>query len=309
MEKPLKFLRGVISMINATLLEWRRDKAPRMAAAIAFYAMLSMAPLLVIVTAAAGFIFHREEVHDSILKLVADNMGDKAVEMVRVIMEGMERTESGIISTVVGLGVLLVGASRVFLHLQDALDTIWDVPPKAGMGLKIGLKAWGRKQIVSVTMIFATGGLIMSSLVLTTVLSTMTTYFTSWVPGFAKVWIVLNFGINFLITSLVFAMIFKFVPATKVTWGDVWVGALLTTIMFSIGRGLLALYLGWAFFASAYGAAWSLVVILLWAYFSAEILLMGAEFTAVYAKRLGSKSGRSKRSVEAVEPDVQHAEV
>jgi membrane protein len=275
----------IFSFIAGTLAEWKRDKVPRMAAALAFYTLFSLAPLLVMATAIGGFVYSKQDVHERVMAQVREIMGEAGAEGVERLLDGFKQSSSGIVATVISLLILLLGASRVFQHLQDAFDTIWEVPPRPGLSLW----KWVQKRLISFLMVLVTGLLLLTSLVATTFLSAVTTYFKGWLSGWDFLWVGVNFLVAFLITACVFAVIYKFVPRTKVAWKDVWLGAAIATLLFSIGRSLLGLYFGWGMFGSIYGAAGSLVAILLWVYYSSEILLLGAEFTHVYAKRYGSR--------------------
>jgi membrane protein len=278
-----------LSLMREAVTSWRRDKAQRMAAALAFYTAFSLAPLLVIVIAIAGFVFSRQAVQDRIFDQVNDWMGVKGVEAVQGMMGGMTRPSSGILATVISVLILLFGASRLFAQLQSALDSIWKVPPRPGLGVV----KWFRKRLVSFLMVLATGFVLLLTLLASAALSTVLGHFRQWVPGLDVVWLVVHFLSAFVLTAAVFAAVFKFMPSTKIRWGDVWIGALLTAVLFSIGKYLLGLYLSWGIFGSVYGAAGSIVVILFWVYYSAQILLLGAEFSHAWAVRYGSKKAKS----------------
>ncbi|MHC5080261.1 MAG: YihY/virulence factor BrkB family protein [Planctomycetota bacterium] len=286
--------RAVLQLLKETVVSWHRDRATRMAAALAFYTVFSLAPLLVIAIAIAGFVFTREAVQQRIEGQVQDFVGAKGAEVVREMIAQAGRPSSGIVATLISIFILLFGATRFFAQLQSAMDTIWKVQPKPGLGLKATLY----KRFISICMVLGTGLLVLGFLLLTAALSTVLRYVQAWLGGLDAAVFVLNLLAGFIVTASVFAVIFKVLPATRVKWGDVWVGALGTTLLFSIGRYLLGLYLGWGIFHSVYGAAGSIVIILFWVYYSAQILLLGAEFTHAWAKTYGSRKPPPEKPAE-----------
>ncbi|MHC4779356.1 MAG: YihY/virulence factor BrkB family protein [Planctomycetota bacterium] len=285
-------VRSTYSLLRDTITAWRRDKAQRMAAALAFYTAFSLAPLVVIVTAIAGFVFSKQTVQNRILQQIQDWMGDKGAEAVDGMIGGMTRPSSGIFATIVSVLILLAGASRLFAQLQSALDSIWKVKPKPGQGIK----NWLLRRLISFVMVLGTGFLLLVTLVASAALSTILGHFQQWVPGLDVVWLAVHFVSAYILTAVVFAAVFKFLPGTRVWWKDVWIGALLTAVLFTIGKYLLGLYLSWGIFSSVYGAAGSIVVILFWVYYSAQIMLLGAEFSHSYAVCYGSKRIPERRS-------------
>jgi membrane protein len=277
--------------MGEAVTQWRRDRAQRMAAALAFYTAFSLAPLLIIAVAMAGFFFREETARSHILDQVRDFAGPRGAEAVQEMMMGASRPSSGVLATILSVGLLLFGAARIFAQLQSAMDSIWKVPPRPSLDVR----SWVRKRLVSVSMVLAMGTALLLSLLAAAALSTALTFFRDRLPGIEAVWVGVNFITAFLVTSAFFAALFKILPAVKVAWKDVWMAALGTTVLFVVGRALLGLYLSWGLFHSVYGAAGSIVVILLWVYYSAQILLLGAEFAHVYAVRYGSLAGASSR--------------
>ena len=271
-------------LLKDTGRSWMEDKVPRLAAALALYTILSAAPLLVIVLAIAGLVFGQDQsVRQQLVEQLQALVGPDAGEALKTMIDHASQPGSSITAFLVGVVVLLVGASGVFAELQDALNTIWEVKPRPGSGLLQTL----RDRFLSLAMVFGTGFLLLVTLVISTALAALTRF-----AGLAEVGVVgqvVNFLVSFIVVTLLFAMIYKFLPDVKVAWRDVWIGAVVTALLFDVGKVLIGLYLGHASVGSAYGAAGSLVVFVVWVYYSAMILFLGAEFTKVYANRFGSR--------------------
>lgn len=273
------------SVLKETANEWSRDNAPTLGAALAYYTVFSLAPLLVIAIGIAGLVLGQEAAQGKIFEQVSGLLGGEGARAVEdMVQNASARPHGGVIATTLGVVTLLFGASGVFGQLQTSLNTIWNVPPKTGGGVGGVVK----NRILSFGFILVVGFLLLVSLILTSALAAMGEGLDGWLPGgqfFAQT---LNFALGFGVITLLFAMIFKFLPDAKIAWRDVWVGAAITALLFSVGKLALGLYLGNSSVASSYGAAGSLVVLLLWVYYSAQILFFGAEFTQVYANRFGS---------------------
>lgn len=270
-------------MIKETFSEWSDDKASRLAAALSYYTIFSIAPLLIIAIGVAGLVFGHEAAMNQLMGQIRGMVGEDGAQVIQTILQNASKTTSGIVATVVGGVTLLIGASGAFGQLQDSLNTIWEVKPKKGRGVK----GMVRDRFLSFSMVLFIGFLLLVSLLLTAVLAGIGKYLSDLLPMSAAVLQAMNFGVSLTVTAILFALIFKVLPDAIVRWRDVWVGALVTALLFSLGRFLIGLYLGRASIGSAYGAAGSLVVLLLWVYYSAQILFLGAEFTQVYAKRFG----------------------
>jgi len=270
-------------LLKDTGRAWMEDKVPRLAAALAFYTILSAAPLLVIVLAIAGLAFHEDQkVRELVVGQLTNLLGDQGGEAIRTMIEHASRPGSSILAMVDGVALLLVGASGVFAELQGSLNTIWGVAPKPGRGIRGVI----RDRFLSLVMVFGTCFLLLVTLVISAVLAALTDF-----VGLAEVGVVgevVDFGVSLLVVTLLFAMIYKLLPDVRITWRDVWIGALATAFLFTVGELLIGLYLGRTSVGSAYGAAGSLVVFVIWVYYSGQILLLGAEFTKVYANRFGS---------------------
>lgn len=278
-------LRSVIPLAKETFSDWRDDKAPRLAAALAYYTIFSVAPLLVVILAIAGLVFGKEAAQGQITGQITQLVGPTSGQAIQDMLAHARQPSHGIFATVVGTATLILGAGGVFGALQDALNTIWGVKPKPDAGFWHMLK----DRFLSFTMVFGLGFLLMVSLVVSAGISAMAKFVGDAMPGIPWLWELLNNVVSFGVFTLMFALIYKVLPDAKVQWRDVWVGALLTALLFTIGKFAIGLYLGRGSIGSAYGAAGSLVVLLLWIYYSAQILFFGAEFTKVYAKRFGSR--------------------
>jgi membrane protein len=284
---------SVFTMIKQTFRDWSDDKAPRLAAALAYYTVFSLAPLLVLVIAIASFVVGNNlNIRQSLTSQIQAMVGQQAATAVNGMIDVTSQPRNGTIATVVGIVTLLLGATGLFGQLQDALNTIWEVKPKANRGIMGMLK----DRFLSFTMILGTSFLLLVSLVISAALSFVNSYFTNLLGGMGFVAQVLNFVFSTAIITLIFALIFKMLPDAEVEWRDVWIGALVTALLFNLGKWLLSIYLSRGSVTSAYGAAGSLIVLLLWVYYSAQILFLGAEFTQVYAKMTGKEVVPSKNA-------------
>nr|WP_290225240.1 YihY/virulence factor BrkB family protein [Trichocoleus desertorum] len=277
-------LKAVWTLLKDTVQEWQTDKVPLLAAALAYYTIFSLAPLLTIVIAIAGFVFGPDAARNQLDEQIQGLVGAQGADAIQTMIQNAYNPSSGIIATVISVVTLLLGASGVFAQLQDALNTIWEVPPP-----QEGVKGMVKARATSFAMILVIGFLLLVSLVASTVLATVGNFFGHLIPGLAILWQVVNFVISFGVITLLFALIYRVLPDVRVPWGDVWHGAIVTALLFTVGKWLLGLYLGNSGVASPYGAAGSFVVVLVWVYYSAQILLFGAEFTQVYSKHYGSK--------------------
>ncbi len=272
------------SLLRQTVAEWQRDKVSRLAAALAYYTTFALAPVLIIVIAIASFLFEQSEVQGRIIDQLQGLLGQSGADLVQEMLTSKAQQEGGFWATVISIGLLIIGASGLFIQLQDALNTVWNVMPKKDGGIWKLL----RDRLLSFGMVLSIGFLLLVSLILSAALSAINGMFGDALMGWDLGWQLLNAAVSFGIITLLFGMIYKVLPDAEISWNDVWVGAAITALLFTIGKSLIGLYLGNSSVASAYGAAGSFVVLLLWIYYSAQILLFGAEFTQVYANRLGS---------------------
>lgn len=284
------------NIIRITFAEWQDDQAARLAAALSYYTVFSLAPLLIIIIAVVGLVIGQQEAQGQVIGQIAGYVGEESAGFIQGLLQQMSTPQNSIIATIIGLVTLLLGATGVFGELQASLNQIWDVPPKK-LSAQQGIRALVVTRVLSFGMVLAVGFLLLVSLVISTAVSAA----SRWLFGNIETAFIsqaLNIVLGFAIITLMFALIFKFLPDTKIHWRDVWPGALVTALLFSVGRLLISFYLSNSSTASVYGAAGSLVVLLLWVYYSAQILFFGAEFTQVYSRRhdLGSLDQRRKQT-------------
>lgn len=285
-QRTLAFLRDLGSLFKQVGNAWLDDHVPSMGAALAYYTVFSMAPLLLIVVAVAGLVFGQDAARGEIQSQLHALMGARGALAVQDLLASLDKPVEGSAVTFAGLLLLAIGATSVFGELQDALDRIWRVPERAGANGWISLV---RARVLSFGMILAIGFLLMVSLVVS---ATLTTFENLVNPAFGD-WVgvaaVSNAVGSFGLVAAMFALIYKIMPRARVDWQDVWIGAVFTAALFTAGKSLIGLYIGTSAVASAFGAAGSLVVVLVWVYYSAQIFLFGAEFTWVYANAYGSR--------------------
>lgn len=285
-------------LVKTTGTEFWRDKAPRLGAALAFYTALSLSPLLVVVIAIAGFVYGQEAARGELAGQIRDLVGDEGAQAVQTILAHQTK-QGGVIATVIGIITLVVGATGVFAELQDAIDTVWGVKDEDRPG---GIGAMLKDRLMSFSLVCGLAFLLLVSLVFSAILSGLSGIVNGWLPDTAAWLHGANLVLSFALTTVMFAFIFKVLPHARPAWSDVWTGAALTAVLFTLGKYLIGLYLGRAAVGSAYGAAGSFVVLLVWIYYSTQILLLGAEFTQIYATRCGSGMhvlGRAKREAAA----------
>ena len=280
-------------LLKQTFTEWSNDKVPRLGAALAYYTVFAIVPLLIIIIAIIGLVYGQEAAQSYILDQIAGLVGEQSANAIRDMIHRANQPSTGIVATVVAVVTLLFGASGLFGQLQDALNTIWGVEPKPGRGI------WGliKDRFLSFMAVLGTGFLLLVSLVLSAALSAFGKWFGGWLPAPELVLQALNLIISFGVITVLFAMMFKLLPDARIAWSDVWVGGAITALLFTLGKFLIGLYLGKSDVGSAYGAAGSLVIVLLWVYYSAQILLFGAEFTQVYANTSGASIVPTEQAV------------
>jgi membrane protein len=278
-------LRDWKELLVQTAKDWSEDKVPRLGAALAFYTALSIAPLLVISLRVAALFFGNEAAAGEIERQGQAMIGQKGAEALQAMIENAHQENHGTLAAVLGIVTLLFGASGVFGQLQDSLNTIWEVQPKPGRGV------WGfiRDRFLSFAMVMGCAFLLLVSLVVSAGLSAATKFTGSFGDDFQWIATLINFVVSFAVITGIFALTFKLVPDVKVAWHDVWIGAVITALLFVIGKFALGLYLGRSSMESSYGMAGSLIVLLVWVYYSAQIVFFGAEFTQVYANRYGRR--------------------
>jgi membrane protein len=285
-------------LLKQAVTAWSDDYAPSMGAALSYYTLFSIAPLLLIVISVAGFIFGDEAVRGELTGGLQALMGEEGAKAVEGLLASVSQPKEGIIATVIGVFVLLVGATTVFGELQNALDRIWRAPAREDAS---GLWRLLRSRLLSLGMILGIAFLLMVSLVFDAVLQGLgKVWGTGALEAFAQA---LNLVIGFLLTTTIFALIYKLMPRAKIEWHDVWVGAAVTAVLFTVGKFLISMYIGRSAVASSFGAAGSLVVVMIWVYYSAQIFLLGAEFTWVYAHSQGSRRGEKRPGAPLDEMD------
>ena len=279
------FVANSISLLKQTFSEWLEDKVPQLGAALAYYTVFSLAPLVLLLLAIVGFLFRDDPAGtwQKVTEQMSYFLDKSAIDVVQGIAQKASQPNKGVLATSIGILLALFGASGVFGQLQDALNTIWGVKAKPGAGI-VGFI---RSRFLSFAMVAGVCFLLLVSLVLESLLKSFSHYVQAMLPGGIVIALVVYSIFDLAVVVLLFACIFKFLPDVKIQWRDVWIGAVMTAIFFAIGKWALGLYLGSGSAASAYGAASSLITLLLWIYYSSQILLFGAEFTQVYAARAG----------------------
>ncbi len=278
-------LKTVGSLLKDTVTRWLDDRAMSLAASLAFYTVLSLAPLLVVAVSVAGLVFGEAAARGEIAQQLRGMLGAEGGSAIESILAHAKEPHANIVGTAIGIVVLFFGASGVFGELQDSMNAIWEVKPKPGRGLMGAVSS----RFFSFAMVLGVAFLLLVSLLLSAALSAAGTFLGGSLPGGEVLWTGINFVISIGVITLLFALIFKVVPDVKIGWRDVWYGAIFTAILFTVGKALIGIYLGRASVGSPYGAAGSLVVLVVWLYYSAQILFFGAEFTRVYARHSGSR--------------------
>jgi membrane protein len=282
-------------LAKETATEWMNAKPFRLAAALAYYTLFSIAPLLVVALGIAGLAFGEEAARGQIFGPLQSLLGPKSADAVQNAVAAASIKSSGVVATLTGLGTLLVGASAVFGELQDALNTIWDAKPSPNAGI------WdvAKKRLLSMSMVLVIGFLLLVSLALSAMLNAVGAYMGGILPVSAFVLETINFVVSFGIITVLFGAIYKVLPDIDNSWSDVWIGAAVTAALFTCGKSAIGFYIGQAALDSTYGAAASLVVVLVWIYYSSLILFFGAEFTHVYARSRGSQADHRDSPVGA----------
>ncbi len=281
------------SLVKETFWKWQKDNAADLSAMLAYYTLFSLAPLLVITVAVAGLAFGEQAVRGEIVGQIRDLVGEPEAVVIETVLRSARQPDSGIVATLIGFLVLLFGASKVFAQLQGALNLVWGVPPKPWRGILALIK----DRSVSFAITIGMGFLLLSSLVASAVLNALGKFFQGLVPVRPEWLEIANFFISFGVITLLFAVIYKVLPEVRIAWRDVGFGAAITALLFTVGKTLIGLYLGRASVGSAYGAASSLVVLLFWVYWSAQLFFFGAEFTKTYADKYGSRRLGRRRLV------------
>ena len=294
------------SLAKLSVQSWLDDYAPSMGAAIAFYTVFSLAPLVMIVIGVAGFFWGEDAVRGELMRQIGGMVGENGATAIEsVVRSSSEEPDQGIVATVASVVVLVVGATTVFAELQSALDRIWEVPAKEKAS---GIFSMIRARLLSFGLVLSLAFLLLVSLIVSTMLSAFGGWLGGLMPGWEIVLHVLNLAVSFGILVVLFAMIYKFMPQADVAWRDVWTGAVVTALLFELGKLLIGLYVGKSAVASSYAAAGSLVVVLIWVYYAAQVFLLGAEFTWVYANEHGSRAAaRAAAPAASAEGSTEHS--
>jgi membrane protein len=277
-------------LFKAAAKAWSDDYAPSMGAALSYYTLFSLAPALIIVIAVAGMLFGQDAARAEIIAQLQGLVGDTGAEAIEGLLDAADEPGQGLLATLLGIGTLLLGATAVFAELQSALDRVWEVPEKKKPS---GIWGFVRTRLLSFGLVLGLGFILIVSLLASAALSALGRWYGGWFEGWDLVLQALNFAVSFGMFTLLFAMIYKLMPSVTIPWRDVWTGAVVTAVLFTVGKSLIGLYLGHSDFASGYGAAGSLLVLLAWVYYSAQIFLLGAEYTWVYAHQHGSRAPKA----------------
>ena len=281
--------RDVAGLFRTAAVNWVRDYAQSMGAALAFYTMFSIAPLLLIVISVAGIVFGEEAARGEIYEQLQGLLGTPGALAVQGLLESVSKSGETVAATFLGVALLFIGATSVFAELQDAFDRIWRAPPRPGTS---GLWNIVRVRLLSFGMILGIGFLLMVSLVFSAGMAALSARWEPLFAGWERVAYATDVAVSIVLATAVFAMIYKTMPRVRIDWKDVWVGAAATSLLFLAGKFLIGVYIGRSDISSGFGAAASLVVVLLWVYYSAQIFLFGVEFTRAYSHRFGSRKGQ-----------------
>ena len=284
-------MRKYYDLFRQTFREFGQDKAPRLGAALAYYTTFSVAPLLLIAISVAGLVFGEEAARNEISTQLRNVMGANTAEILEQMIESAAKPKSGTVATILGFLMLFFGASGVFMQLNDALDTIWNVERKKAKGVIGFLK----NRFLSIAMVLGIGFLLLVTLVFDAMISALGNSLDQRFPGGEALLQSAQIVLSFVLVTVLFAAIFRFMPDVRPGWRDVWLGAVFTAVLFVAGKFALSIYLGKAAIGSSFGAAGSLVILLVWVYWSAQILFFGAEFTQVYARTYGSMAGDTSK--------------
>lgn len=277
--------RKFLTILRTAAVEWDRDDVPRHGAALAYYTLFAMAPLLIIVIAIGSMVFGTEAARGEVFRQISGLIGPDSAKVIQDLLAHSQQPSRSVPATVVGTIAFFLGATGAFGSLQGALNGIWGVKPRP----RGAIWSWLRQRLLSFGLVLAVGFLLLVSLTISTLLGALSQYLHTRFPGGEALWQGINFLLDFLFATVLFAVIYRVLPDVRLKWADVWVGAIVTSIFFSLGKFLIGLYLGHASVASTFGAAGSLAVILIWVYYSAQVVLFGAEVTQAWVKRVGAE--------------------
>jgi membrane protein len=299
--QPTSLYRRAGALMEEIFDHWSQDNAPRLAAALAYYTILSSAPLLVISIAVADRVFGQQAVQGQLAWEIQTLVGGDAAQAIQGVLRDAHQPTSGLIATILSIATLIVGASSVVVELHSALNLIWGIPDEDTTGWYRNVLALIKERLYSSLLVIAAGSLLLISLAASVFISMLGNFFQSLLPAPEWALHLAAFAASFVVITLLFAAIYKLIPDVRLRWSDVVIGASVTSLLFSIGKQLLAIYLGRVVFESTYGAAWTVVIFLVWVYYSAQLFFLGAEFTKVYTRNYGSHS--------KMPPNPPHADV
>jgi membrane protein len=284
-------------LVKQAFNDWNDDNAPRLGAALSYYTLFSLAPLLIVAIAIAGLVFGQEAAQGRIVAELRGLVGDTGATAVEELIKNSRRAEGGIVASALGVLTLLIGATGAFAELKSSLNVVWDVEAPSG-----GIWGLVRTRLWAFALVLAVGFLLMVSLLVSAAIAATDTILARFVSEPSAVLHAINTALSLAVITVGFALIFKYLPDTEVSWGDVWFGAAVTSALFTLGKFLIGLYLGHSSVSSVYGAAGSVVVLMVWVYYAAQIFFFGAELTQGYARRHGSWRDRPARPKGALEP-------
>lgn len=281
------FLTHILVLAKDTFKEWNDDKASRLAAALAYYTVISLPALIMVVIAVAGVFLGEEAARGQVVAQLQGLIGLEGAHAIEDMITSANASDNSAsaVASMISISILIFGATAVVIQLQDALNTIWEVKATPGNAIK----SFIFNRLLSFGMVLSVGFLLLVSLVMSAALALLGKYLGEIAPHLEFLWVLVDFSISLVVVAGLFALMFKYLPDAKISWNDVVIGALLTSLLFNSGKYLIGLYLGKSAFGSTYGTAGSFVVLLVWIYYSAQIFFLGAEFTQVYARRFGSR--------------------
>lgn len=288
-------------LLRETFEEWKDDDALQWGAALAYYTIFSIAPLLLVTISVASLVFGREAVEGRLVAEISGVVGAQAAEAIQTMVANASRTGSGVWGTIVGVGLMLLGASGAFVHLQRSLNHLWNVEPKPDAGWRLMV----RQRLAALGMVLVVALLLLTALVLSAAVSAVAGWADERLPMPAWALSLLDLAVSLAVITLLFAAIYKVLPDVEIAWREVWVGAFATAVLFALGKLAIGFYLGRASVASSYGAAGSLVVLLIWIFYSSQLVFFGAELTQVWARRRGTRIEPSEWAVRVREVPVR----
>jgi membrane protein len=290
--------RALWSVLKKAFIGWWNDNVPRLGASLAYYTLFALSPILIIAVSVAGLVFGPEAVRGEVVGQIQGLVGRQGAEAVQSMLEGVARPSSSILATVIGGLTAFLGATGAFIELQTALNAIWRVKPRPG----VSVKAFLVERLISFGLVVAVGFLLLVSLLVSAGLAALNRYLGNAFPGLTVLWEASNVLVSLGVITMLFAMVYKVLPDVRLRWQDVWVGALVTAAFFTIGKQVIGLYLGTSSVASTYGAAASVVVLLIWVYYSAQVVLLGAEFTRHYVEMVRGEPPPEKHATHDPAP-------